>query len=166
MSLPTSMSACVAKLCDCLGMYQNPRDEIITFPPQSRVCFHSCRWDVGQFLFHFLSSLTVGYTAICDNYTSNIWVYGTKSITISICIIQWCCTTNEEYVMIQSVWGWMSTASKYVMISTWLHIWQEEQKPSLCAHQWPRWCCTVAGVDSAKTYQWPHRCHWQKVAVN
>lgn len=34
--------------------------------------------------------------------------------------------------MIQSVWDRMNTASKYVMISTWLHIWREEQKPSLC----------------------------------
>lgn len=34
--------------------------------------------------------------------------------------------------MIQSVWERMNTVSKYVMISTWLHIWRDEQKHSLC----------------------------------
>lgn len=54
-----------------------------------------------------------------------------KSITIIICIMQQCRWTNEEYVMIQSVWDSTNTASKHVMISTWLHIWWEEQKPTL-----------------------------------
>lgn len=54
-----------------------------------------------------------------------------KSITIIICIMQQCRWTNEEYVMIQSVWDSTNTASKHVMISTWLHIWWEEQKPML-----------------------------------
>lgn len=34
--------------------------------------------------------------------------------------------------MIQSVWDRMNTPSKYVMISTWLHIWHDEQKSFLC----------------------------------
>lgn len=45
--------------------------------------------------------------------------------------MQRCRWTNEEYVMIQSVWDRTNTASKHVMISTWLHIWWEEQKPTL-----------------------------------
>lgn len=39
--------------------------------------------------------------------------------------------------MIQSVWDKMNTASKYVMISTWLHTWRDEQKPSLCLRNDP-----------------------------
>lgn len=45
--------------------------------------------------------------------------------------MQRCRWTNEEYVMIQSVRDRTNTASKHVMISTWLRIWWEEQKPTL-----------------------------------
>lgn len=55
--------------------------------------------------------------------------------------------------MIQSVWDRMSSASKYVMISTWLHIRRDEQKPSCALWMtlimlWPAWSLLNVSVTS------------------
>lgn len=43
-----NMNFCLhGKLCDCLWVFQNPRDKIIIFTTMQNAHFHKCGWDVG-----------------------------------------------------------------------------------------------------------------------
>lgn len=77
-NITADMHFCLHGKLGGLWVFQNPGDQIIIFTTIQNDHFHKCRWDVGQFLLHFLCSLTVGYTAICDKYACDMWSIGLK----------------------------------------------------------------------------------------